>query len=158
AVAGLIRAGTDGAIGQPGLYHLPLGTENLFARQFAMTPDPADLHRILELGRSRTVDVGLCNGRAFVLMCGIGPDAGVLARLNAASSENGRRKPITHRSYIRPIIAELMSLRPPVLTLSVNGETAARETAGFLVVGNSRQYAMRFDPAINASMSDGLLD
>lgn len=142
----------------PGLYHLPLGTENLFARELGMTADPRRLHGLLSERRPRTLDVGICNGRPFVLMCSVGPDSGVLARVHAAASKDGRRRPISHRAYIVPMIEELFALKLPVLSVSIEGESVIRERAGMLVVGNCRRYAMRIDPAVRASMSDGLLD
>jgi diacylglycerol kinase family enzyme len=159
AAAQLVEAIRAGELDEPpGLYHVPLGTENLFARQFGMTGDPDRLHRALSAGKTVAIDVGICNGRAFVLMCGIGPDAGVLARLNAGASKNGRRGPISHRSYLGPILAELLTMQTPTLTVSVDGAPVVAGRRGLLIVGNSRQYAMRFDPAVKASMSDGLLD
>lgn len=159
AVVELIDTTTDVEPGAtPGLYHLPLGTQNLFARELGMTADPHHLHRLMTTGRPRALDVGLCNGRAFLLMCSVGPDSGVLARLHAAASENGRRRPITHRSYILPMLREWWSLNMPVLNITIDGTAAVSERAGMVVIGNSRRYAMRFNPAVRASMSDGVLD
>jgi diacylglycerol kinase (ATP) len=159
AVAELVGAVERGELAEaPALYQMPLGTENLFAREFGMTADPRRLHRLLAAGNPRPLDVGLCNGRAFVLMCGVGPDASILMRLNAAADRGGRRGPIRRRAYLGPILAELLALRLPVLTVAVDGRALVTGRSGLLVVGNSRQYAMRVDPAVRASMSDGVLD
>jgi diacylglycerol kinase (ATP) len=156
-LAGLVEGGR-GAADIPGIYHVPMGTENLFAREFGMTDDPARLNGLLEAGACRAIDLGECNGRVFVLMCGVGPDAGVLARLNAGSQVGGRRGPISPRSYVRPVLAELMSLNLPILTVRLDGRTIVDRQSGLMVIGNSRQYAWRVDPAVRASMTDGLLD
>ena len=77
AVVELLDAGKGADTSKvPGLYHLPLGTQNLFARELGMTADPLHLHRLMTTGRPRSLDVGLCNGRAFLLMCSVGPDSG----------------------------------------------------------------------------------
>jgi diacylglycerol kinase family enzyme len=156
AVAALLD--DDHAGPPPPLYHLPLGTQNLFARELGMTADPRRLDGLLAAGRPRTLDEGVSNARPFLHMCRVGPDAGVHARLHAGASEGGRRRPISHRSYIGPIARELVHLKMPVLSLSVDGIPVVDHKAGMAVIGNSRCYAMRFDPAARASMSDGLLD
>jgi len=145
------------------LYHVPLGTENLFARQFRMDRRPETLAAALRARRTLDVDVGLAtvrsgNGPAavpkpFVLMCSLGPDASVVRRLALV-----RSGPISHLSYIRPIMAELMSPWIPRVTVEVDGERLVDGRRGMVVVANSRQYAVRIDPACDASMSDGLLD
>ncbi|HYE60923.1 MAG TPA: diacylglycerol kinase family protein [Phycisphaerales bacterium] len=163
----LIVAGGDGTLhhtlpsvvgsGVP-LYHLAMGTENLFARQFAMDGSPATLERAVKAWRTLDIDVATLtldgdSPRPFVLMCSIGPDAGVIRRLDAA-----RSGPISHLSYVRPIVAELLAPSLPRLTVEVDGRKVIDDQPGMCVVANSRHYAMRIDPALNASMTDGLLD
>lgn len=134
------------------VYHVPMGTENLFARQFGMSRKEHMLRRVLGEPRTVKVDVGDCNGRLFALMCSVGPDAAVIHRLSA-----GRRGSISRWSYLPPMLKELG--RPPArVWAALDGETVVDGLRGVLVVANSRQYALRTDPAINASMTDGLLD
>lgn len=169
----LIVAGGDGTLhyalpavvgsGVP-VYHVAMGTENLFARQFRMDARPQTLERAINAWRVLDVDVGSLElageGAApspalhpFVLMCSIGPDAGVIRRLDAA-----RRGPITHFSYVRPIAMEILTPSLPRLTIEADGKRLVDNLPGMAVIANSRQYAMRIDPARNASMTDGLLD
>lgn len=163
----LIVAGGDGTLhhalpaaagsGVP-LYHLAMGTENLFARQFGMDRTPATLERAIRAWRTLDVDVATLTlddqpPCPFVLMCSIGPDASVIRRMDA-----GRRGPISHLSYCRPVLAELMRPSLPRLTIEVDGKMLVQDQRGMAVVANSRQYAARIDPAMNASMTDGLLD
>ncbi|MBC7834318.1 MAG: hypothetical protein H7Y88_04355 [Phycisphaerales bacterium] len=135
------------------IYHVPLGTENLFARQYGMDRSLERLRSALARGSVVLTDVGLCNGRPFVIMCSVGPDANVIHRL--AKVRSGA---ITHLSYVRPGLAELRSPGFVPLTITIDGEEVASKRKGIVVVSNSRQYAMRLDPAHRASMTDGLLD
>ena len=166
----LVIAGGDGTLhhtlpavintGVP-IYHLAMGTENLFARQFRMDRTPRTLDRTIKSWRTLDIDVATltlggstpANPHPFVLMCSIGPDASVIRRLDAA-----RRGPISHLSYLKPIAAELLSPSLPRLTIEADGRRVVEDTPGMAVIANSRQYAMRIDPAMNASMTDGLLD
>lgn len=140
------RAGTA-------LYHIPAGTENLFARHFGMTADPAALIRALRSPRLISMDLGACNGHDFVLMASIGPDAGVIHRLHGA-----RSGPIRPSSYLAPILCEFFDPHLPRLEVSGDGDQWLAAGRGILVIGNSPHYAWRLNPARQADAHDGLLD
>lgn len=135
------------------LYHIPAGTENLFARHFGMTRDPATLVKALARAHTLPMDLGRCDGAPFVLMGSVGPDAGVIHRLQAA-----RTGPIRQWSYLGPILAEILHPRLPKLSVSVAGEPWLHAARGLLVVANSPHYAWRLNPARNALADDGQLD
>jgi len=167
---------------QVAVYHAAMGTENLFAREFDMRPRDGETlgakivgavarHKVIE------VDIGTVwieevreTGAAvspqptrlgqprdgvvvFALMASLGPDAGVVRRLSAA-----RKGPITHRSYLGPIFQEMRSPYLPRVSIQVDGRSVVDAERGMVVVANSRQYALRMNPAYRASMTDGLLD
>lgn len=140
------------ATGTP-IYQVPTGTENLFAREFGMDRNPRTLLDALTANRSTPIDLGVCNGRPFLLMCSVGFDANVVHRLARV-----RSGPIRHASYLRHILAEFGAHAFERLSVQVDGRCVVQNCPGFLVVANSRQYAMRLDPATRADMSDQLLD
>lgn len=146
ALPAAVRLGTP-------IYHVPVGTENLFAREFGMTRSADRLADAVVSRATRRVDVGELDGAPFAVMASFGPDASVVHRLA------GRRTgPITHLSYVLPSLRE--SLRPalkPVL-VEVDGRTVFDGGPALVVVANSRQYGARFDPALDARIDDGLLD
>jgi diacylglycerol kinase (ATP) len=134
------------------MYHVPMGTENLFARQFGMERDPEKLARYLSRPNVRTIDVGDANGRAFAIMCSAGPDAAVVRRLAA-----GRTGAIRHSSYVAPIFAEVFRPTLGPVELEVDGRRVGGGR-GLVVIGNSPMYALGLNPARHADVSDGLLD
>lgn len=162
----VFAAGGDGTIhhlapllmetGTP-VYHLPAGNENLFARDFGMTANPEAIRRAAALTTHTRVDTAefAMNGArgGFLLMAGFGPDASVIHRLAAA-----RTRAIGHRAYVMPVVQELISPNFPSLTVRADGEEIVARTRGILIIANSRQYALRVDPALRASVIDGLLD
>lgn len=158
----LVVAGGDGAmrlaapaacrINTP-VYHLPLGTENLFSREFGMTTAMPTLLSAIERREILYVDIGIANARWFLLMASVGFDAEVVHTLAAT-----RGKTISHLTYIKPILHTIRNWRPPVLTIEVGGDTLVHAQPGIVIVANSRQYGWRIDPAGRASMCDGLLD
>jgi diacylglycerol kinase family enzyme len=169
----LVIAGGDGTVhhalpsiidsGVP-IYHLPLGTENLFARHFRMTRDAGALGRAIganAIGLSDIAQVSVDHDdpatpewmRRFAIMMSIGPDASVVKRLAAV-----RNGPITHLSYVKPILAELANPWLPRVSAWVDGRQIIEHRRGMLVVANSPQYAVRIDPARHAIIDDGKLD
>lgn len=158
----LIAAGGDGTVRAvlPALlrtgaafYQLPVGTENLFSREFGMTVQLERMMKAVARGETRPIDVGMADGTPFTIMLSVGPDAGVIHRVHAA-----RTGAITHLSYLKPVAQEIFSPSLPVLSATVDGDELVREEQGILVVANCRQYGFRLDPALNARMDDGLLD
>jgi diacylglycerol kinase (ATP) len=162
----LLIAGGDGSVhhaldaaaeNQAAIYHIPLGTENLFARQFGMKRDVTHVRRAVSAGHTSAVDLGRTqrDGHVtdFAIMLSFGLDASIIHRL-----DKDRRGPISHLSYTRPILLEVLepTLRP--LTIHADGKPIVTNEAGMLVIANSRQYAVRLDPATRASMDDGKLD
>ncbi len=158
----MIVVGGDGSVhaaadlarrsGAP-VYQFPMGTENLFAREFGMDRTYATLARALERRRIVPIDMGDCNGRSFLLMCSVGLDANVVHRLARV-----RTGAITHFSYARHLLLEAIRPDTPRLTIRVDGRTLVDGRDGLVVVANSRQYAFRLNPARHADMTDGLLD
>ena len=147
------RAAPLAASAGAALYHIPSGTENLFARQFGMTTNPDDLVRALKAPRLTPMDLGTCNGHPFALMVSFGPDAGVIHRLHRT-----RSGPIRHWSYLRPILGELIEPNLPKLSIRVDDAPWLDRQRGMLVVANSPHYALGLNPARGALVDDGLLD
>ena len=73
------------------MLQFPLGTENLFSREFAMTRSPKSIVAAIDRGRRRAVDIGLCDNRPFSLMMSVGFDAGVVRRVAKARTSTVRR-------------------------------------------------------------------
>jgi len=161
----LVVAGGDGTIhrslpaliaSRAALYHLPLGTENLFAREFSM----GGLARLADsLLAPRFSPIDLMRVRASgidepaAIMASVGPDAAVLARLSKR-----RRGPIHRLTYLPHILSELIG--PPVapLTIEVDGALAVDSRQGMAVVANCAMYALGLNPAPDANPADALLD
>ncbi|NNF44146.1 MAG: hypothetical protein HKO59_17580 [Phycisphaerales bacterium] len=151
---GAMRAAAPAAVrADTPVYHLPFGTENLFARHFGMDRSETRLLDALAAMRTTRVDVGRVGEEWFLLMASIGFDAEVIHDL-AAHRTGG----IRHRSYLGPLGRQLRMYRPSRITTRIDGTTIVDGRPGVLVVANCPEYAVRLDPAPNASMTDRLLD
>lgn len=139
------------------VYHAPAGNENLFAREFGMTANPATLLGALKRGPSAPVDLGTVNAheaaRPFAIMLSVGPDASVIHRLHA-----DRSRASGHAMYLAPTLAECRDLTLPALSIRVDGRPVVTRERGFAIVANCRRYALGLDPARSADMRDGKLD
>ncbi len=162
----VVVVGGDGAVrlvapeaaraGVP-LWHVPCGTENLFARAFGMSRSAEALSAALRRRATRAIDLAAVEREGgarddFVIMASVGFDAAVVHALSAT-----RRGGISHLSYARPILASLGAWRPSRLAWSIDGE---REELGegMVVVGNMPGYGARLNPAAGAVCDDGELD
>ncbi len=170
AAAALIVVGGDGTVlsasafavesGAP-LYHYPMGTENLFGRAFGMTGTIDDVlkalcnheERLASGQQAPVVDIGVCNGRAFLVMASVGFDANVVHRV-----ARRRGTSISHMSYVPHILRECLAPHSRPVTIRVDGREVVAGRCGMVIVANSKHYAMRSNPARNADMTDGLLD
>lgn len=133
--------------------HHPLGTENLFARAFPAGGTAESVVAAVEAGTTRRIDVGLANGRTFLIMASVGFDAEVVRDLAAH-----RRGGISHLSYAAPILRRLASYRGAPLTIRAGDRILVDAEPGIAVVANLPEYGVRLDPAPGADPADGLLD
>jgi diacylglycerol kinase family enzyme len=163
----LLVAGGDGAVrlaagpaarAGVAIHHLPLGTENLFARQFGGSRSPDEAVAALEAGTVRGVDLGsvtVADGRVedFTLMASLGIDAAIVHDLAAR-----RGGSISHLSYVGPVVRQGLAWEPPRISLSTDGGDFRELGRGSLVVANSGAYALGIDPVRGADPADGRLD
>ncbi len=156
---GVVAAGGDGTVldlinRHPGVPVgiLPLGTENLLARQYRIPRDGAGAAAVVAHGRLQPLDLGRIGTRRFAIMASFGFDAEVIHRAHARRSGH-----ITRLHYVQPICSTLRSYRYP--EIRVFADDGPRPVAGKLViVANLPAYALRLGLAPTARGDDGLLD
>lgn len=134
------------------LLPVPAGTENILSFTLGIPGDAEKIADILEHGRVRQMDVGLANGRAFLIMSGVGFDARITQEVH-----RHRHGPIHRSNYYWPTFKELMTYDFPPLKVQLEGREVA-VAAGFLVIGNLDIYADRLHLCDRALPDDGLLD
>jgi diacylglycerol kinase family enzyme len=156
---GVVAAGGDGTVldlinRHPGVPVgiLPLGTENLLARQFRIPRDGAGAAAVVAHGRLQPLDLGRIGARRFAIMASFGFDAEVIHRAHARRSGH-----ITRMHYFQPICSALRSYKYP--EIRVFADDGPQPVAGKLViVANLPAYALRLGLAPTARGDDGLLD
>ncbi len=172
----VVAAGGDGTLSlvaqhtPPGtvLVPMPLGTENLLARHFGFTRQPEALRDTIMLGPDRPLDVGLANGRMFLVMVSCGFDAEVVRAMHLT-----RRGHINRLSYFRPIWRAVRRYQFPKLTVQwldqateepaaenqpQTPSASATDDFGWAMCFNLPRYAASLRIETRACGDDGQLD
>ena len=130
---------------------IPAGTINVLASELEL---PFALDRacdIISAGRTRPLDMGVADGRYFLLMAGAGVDALTIKELDSTAKRRFREL-----AFVWTGLRVLGRYRPPAFKVTVDGLEAR---ATFAVFGNFRSYAGRwFGISSHADPTDGLLD
>lgn len=150
---GSIRGALNGLRGRPNpLLLLPLGTENILAKQLRIAPNIGSVWRTFVDGHLSHFDLATVNGQPFIIVVGAGFDAEVVATLSRV-----RRGNITHFNYIWPIWRTLWRYPFPAIRVMADGEEVCNEPA-LVFVGNIPRYAAGMRILREARWDDGLLD
>jgi len=131
---------------------LRAGTANVVSRELKLRGDPAFLADLLARHTSRRIDVGVVNGRRFLLGIGAGLDAAVVRRV--AEQTTGTRG---LKRWIAPSIRGVLHFNHAPIRISVNGEMVTKD-ATYAIVGNCRYSAGVFPTTPRATVNDGQLD
>lgn len=136
----------------------PLGTENLLAKHWGLSDDIASARNRIRGGKSIAMDVGLANGKVFLVMASCGFDAAVVSCMHA-----NRRGHISRWSYTKPILQTLLTYRFPTLDFTADAnpltESANRAASvAWLFAFNLPRYAANLKFCPQADPLDGQLD
>jgi len=145
ALAGVLH-GSEALLGV-----VPGGRGNDFARKLGIPEDPEAAVAVIAGGSCRTVDVALCDGRAYLGILSAGFDSDVQVIANDTSLKLG------DGVYVYGALRALARWQPARWTVTVDG--ARREFTGYSVaVANTGVFGggMRLVP--DAQVDDGLLD
>lgn len=131
---------------------LPVGTANVVARELGMPPDPVLVAAAIAGGHAAPVDIGLHEGRRFLLGAGAGIDAAITRVVQA---KRGKKSSLLH--WVIPACRVLWHYTYPKIAVTVDGEPLP-ESADYVIIGNCRNSAGIFPATPRARTSDGLLD
>ena len=159
----VVAAGGDGSIfevangligSQTALGVIPIGTENVLAREMGVPLRAEGACRYLLEQPARIIDTGKIAEQHFVCFAGIGFDAHVAHRVPSI-----RKKRFGALAYFLTSAQEILPYKskPHQLKLTLDGDTVEMEFL-ILVVSNIRSYGGRLLPAPRAIVDDGLLD
>lgn len=131
---------------------IPAGTVNVWAKETGVPRRPVEAARLAVTGERRRVDLGLVDGRYFLLMAGYGLDGAIARRVS--QKLKGR---VGATAYAIAAVREALRYRGTPITLGLDGDERPLNLL-MLVAGNSRNYAGLVEITPEARADDGLLD
>jgi YegS/Rv2252/BmrU family lipid kinase len=137
-------AGTDVPLGI-----LPWGTGNVFAREMGLPVRVKPLCKIIRKGRVARLDLGMADGRPFLLMASAGLDAYALQRTASTKKTWGRW------AYLWAGLGALARYSSPRIEVELDGVV---DHGSFVLISNTRLYGAFFVFFPQADPSDGYLD
>ena len=158
----VVAAGGDGTLNRTINYRLsvplavlPLGNENLFARQFGFTTDPVLLAGKIARGKTRSIDLGRAGQQLFSVVVSGGFDGDVAHRLADWRQDQSRLRRVGSHSYVLPIATSICCYRFPIVELEADGQRFAGALA---MIFNVPRYALGLRLCPDALPDDGWLD
>lgn len=157
----VVAAGGDGTVNEVAnalvgssvvLAPLPIGTVNVWAREAGFSMDVAVAAQQIIDGVVGQIDVGVANGRVFLLMTGIGFDAEVVRHLYASD-----KRKFGVLAYIGRIWSVMWEFRSQQLTVTIDDDVMHVPLL-MMVVGNTQRYAGFIPFTPTAQVNDGMLD
>jgi YegS/Rv2252/BmrU family lipid kinase len=130
---------------------VPAGSGNGLARELGLSRNPEAALAAAFSANERRIDAGVLGGRVFVNVGGIGFDARIAARFDAAGGRRGLFE------YVRLTVRELWRYRPARYRIEHDGGQY-RGAALIVAAANSRQYGNGAWIAPRARLDDGRLD
>jgi len=131
---------------------VPAGTGNLLARNLGLPLGVDEALVVALTGADRELDVGVANGRPFIVMAGLGFDARML---------DGASGPLKkHMGWAAYVLSALQHLqdRPVRVTLRADGGPPLRRRANAVIIGNVGSLQAGIPLLPDANPADGLLD
>lgn len=150
-------AGGDGTINEvtnglarlaapPALAIIPFGTANVLAWEISLGTDAARVARTIAEGRPIEVYPGIVNGRRFVIMCGVGFDATVVAGVDSRLKRRWGKL-----AYVWRMMVEMVRYEFPTFTVTVDGVAYRAASA---VIAKGHFYGGRFVCAPDARLTE----
>jgi YegS/Rv2252/BmrU family lipid kinase len=131
---------------------LPCGTGNLLARNLGLPLSLDEALNVALTGSDRRLDVGMANGRPFVVMAGIGFDAQML---EGATEEMKKR--MGRAAYVLSGLRHVRE-RPVLVSLRADNGPPRRCWASAVIVGNVGSLMGNVRLLPDAVPDDGVLD
>lgn len=150
---GLVNESVNGLAGsQTALAVIAAGTTNVWAREVRLPRHPAAVARLLDHGVVHEIDLGIVNGRYFLLMASLGVDSIVVSAISPWV-----KRTFGKMAYVTRGVREAVTFPGVPAEIDVDGERI-EDRLLMLVVGNTRSYGGALKITNRAIADDGQLD
>jgi len=137
----VVAAGGDGTINEVAnglagshlpLAIIPLGTANVLAAEIEIPRNVFAIARTIAAGETRRVQLGVINGRRFLMMAGLGFDAHVVANVNRTI-----KQAVGKLAYVLQTAISAFTFPSPTYRVLIDGTC---HEAASVVIANGRRY------------------
>jgi YegS/Rv2252/BmrU family lipid kinase len=154
---GTIHEVLNGVVGSSSaLGVIPVGTENIFGKEFNLPFNVAAACRLIRRQTAQTLDVGLCRAanteRYFLLMAGLGFDAQVVRDVSLAFKQR-----LKSLAFFLTGCATFARYQPMSVTITTEDRTLTAN-AWEVLISNAKHFGWRVRISPTVSMDDGLFD
>jgi diacylglycerol kinase family enzyme len=126
----------NGVEGDIPMGFIPGGSTSVFPRALGLPRDPVECARVLARATTRRISLGRVNGRRFTFSAGLGLDAELVRRVDAARPPDGRRaNDLAFAWALIEIFARRRARFEPAMTV------LGRERVAFALVANCDPYS-----------------
>jgi YegS/Rv2252/BmrU family lipid kinase len=141
----VVAAGGDGTINEVAnglldstkpLGIIPVGTANVLAKEMGLAIQANAIARTIAFGEERKIYPGIIDGKAFLLMVGVGFDAACVW-----SCSHQLKKYLGEGAYFLSGVKEFLNFSSPRLEISTRGKTYE---ANWIIASKGRLYAGEF--------------
>lgn len=139
---------------------IPLGTVNVFSKEMGFPENPCDALLASFSASEKTVDIGRCADRYFILMASAGFDGFVVSELEKMLSERSSVKKIFGPfAYIVVGLRSLFKYGFPKMKVTARSVFGKKEfSAEFILISNSKYYGGKYILNPKTDIGDGFLD
>lgn len=128
------------------------GTANVWAKETRCAKDPVRAMRAIVTGARRQADLGRAGDRYFLLMCGVGLDAAIVASVGARM-----KRWLGAAAYIIAGATRIVRTRAWPASITIDGDGSERSIY-WLLAANTRDYGGVVQITRDAIADDGALD
>lgn len=128
------------------------GTANVWAKETRTPKDATRAMRSIVGGVRQQVDLGRAGDRYFLLMCGVGLDARIVATVGVRM-----KRWLGAAAYVLTGATQALRTRAWPAAITIDGDASERSLY-FMLVGNTRNYGGTIDITHRAVADDGVLD
>ncbi|MCS6863184.1 MAG: diacylglycerol kinase family lipid kinase, partial [Abditibacteriales bacterium] len=154
---GTIHEVVNGVVGSAAVLGvIPVGTENIFGKEFNLPFDVEAACRLIRCQPAQTLDVGLCHAatvkRYFLLMAGLGFDAQVVRAVPPPLKQR-----LKSFAFFLTGCVTFARFQPMSVTITTE-DRALTARAWEVLVSNAKNFGWRVRISPTVSMNDGLFD
>ena len=122
------------------VWMFPSGNQSLFARRFKMPRDFKQSAQYALSSGSTPHCLSIAANQFFFFMLSLGLDSVVIEQLH-----NSRTGSISNIAYSKAVIKNLFFHHSPIVSVSADGKQWLKDRNGFLVIANSKEYALSLE-------------